>query len=169
MSVRKSSLDCSSARSQFIYGVQSTEYEVFRSYHDSHKSDGSARIRRTSSNLNLCCLHVSGELLLVSDASLLQNVPGHGSTPNLTFANVFFRHLPCHRPTSSPYQHNATTTTNSRPRSVQTQRIASTTAVGQPGCRYLIDRVLQEKGVPPRRVYLATYVLLKLNYQYYLT
>jgi hypothetical protein len=76
-------------------------------------------MRRTSSNLNLCRLHVSVELLLVSDASLLQNVPGHGSTPNLAFANAFFRHLPCHRPTSSPYLHNATTTTSSGPRSVQ--------------------------------------------------
>jgi len=38
--------------------------------------------------------------------------------------------------------------------------MASTAAetVGQSGCRYLIERVLQEKGIPPRRVYLATYV-----------
>ena len=42
----------------------------------------------------------------------------------------------------------------------ETQKMASTTAepVGQSGCRYLIERVLQEKGNPPRRVYLATYV-----------
>ena len=35
--------------------------------------------------------------------------------------------------------------------------------VGQSGRRYLIKKVLEEKGIPPRRVYLATYVLLKPN------
>ena len=51
------------------------------------------------------------------------------------------------------------------------QKMASTTAepVGQSGRRYLIERVLQEKGVSPRRVYLATCVLLKLNCQHYLS
>lgn len=35
--------------------------------------------------------------------------------------------------------------------------------VGQSGRHYLIEQVIQEKGIPPRRVYLATYVFLKLN------
>ena len=39
----------------------------------------------------------------------------------------------------------------------------NTEVVGGSGCRYLIQRVLQEKGPPTRRVYLATYVLLKLT------
>ena len=45
------------------------------------------------------------------------------------------------------------------------QNMASTTEelVGQSGRHYLIERVLQEKVNPPRRVYLATYMLLKLN------
>lgn len=53
----------------------------------------------------------------------------------------------------------------------ETQKTMSTTTepVGQSGRRYLIERVLQERGTPPRRVYLATYVLLKLNCQHYLT
>jgi serine/threonine protein kinase len=37
--------------------------------------------------------------------------------------------------------------------------------VGQSGYSYSIERVLQEKGIPPRRVYLARHVLLKLNCQ----
>lgn len=51
----------------------------------------------------------------------------------------------------------------------KTQKMAATELVGQSGSRYVIDRVLQEKGIPPRRVYLATYVLLKLNCQHHLT
>jgi len=47
------------------------------------------------------------------------------------------------------------------------QKMAYTAAgpVGQSGYSYSIERVLQEKGIPPRRVYLARSVLLKLNYQ----
>jgi hypothetical protein len=37
--------------------------------------------------------------------------------------------------------------------------------VGQSGYSYSIERILQEKETPPRRVYLARYVLLKLNCQ----
>lgn len=39
----------------------------------------------------------------------------------------------------------------------------TTEVVGHSDCRYLIQRVLQEKGPPTRRVYLATYVLLELT------
>ena len=51
------------------------------------------------------------------------------------------------------------------------QEMASTKAepVGKSGRRYFIERVLQEKGIPARRVYLATYVLLELNCQHYLS
>jgi hypothetical protein len=43
------------------------------------------------------------------------------------------------------------------------QKMASTTTepIGNSGCRYVIERVLQEKGIPPRRVYLASYVALE--------
>ncbi len=53
----------------------------------------------------------------------------------------------------------------------ETQKTASPAEelVGQSGCRYLIERVLQEKTIPPRRVYLARYVLLRLNCQHHLT
>ena len=53
----------------------------------------------------------------------------------------------------------------------ETKMMVSTAAepLGQSGRRYLIERVLQEKGNPPRRVYLATSVLLALNWQHYLT
>ena len=35
-------------------------------------------------------------------------------------------------------------------------------AVGQSGCRHLIERVFREKGVPPHRGYLTTYALPNL-------
>lgn len=38
-----------------------------------------------------------------------------------------------------------------------------TEVVGHSGVQYVIQRVLQEKGPPMSRVYLATYVLLKLT------
>lgn len=46
------------------------------------------------------------------------------------------------------------------------QKMAYTTLepIGQSGRRYLIERVLQENGNPPRRVYLAKNVYLKLNF-----
>ena len=39
--------------------------------------------------------------------------------------------------------------------------------IGQSGRRYFIERVLQEKETPTCRVYLATYVPLKPDWQHY--
>jgi hypothetical protein len=41
--------------------------------------------------------------------------------------------------------------------------------VGKSGRRYFVKPVLQEKGIPPRRVYLATYVFPKLNCQQFVS
>jgi len=81
-------------------------------YHGFHKPDGFAR---TPSDLDLSRLDVSIALFLVSDASLLQKVLGRGSILTLWFAIAFFSHLPCQRPTSSPFQHNAIITSRPRP------------------------------------------------------
>ena len=41
---------------------------------------------------------------------------------------------------------------------------ALTEVIGQSGCKYSIQRILQEKEFPTPRVYLARYVLIMLNY-----
>ena len=51
---------------------------------------------------------------------------------------------------------------NQRKIQKMTSRIAG--LVGQSGRRYLTEKVLQERGTPPRRVYLATYMRLKLYF-----
>ncbi len=74
--------------------------------------------------------------------------------------------------TVQPPRHNSTIPPSPLPADYsKIQEMASITGepVGQSGCHYLIERVLQEKGLPPRRVYLATYVLLKFNCQHELT
>ena len=47
----------------------------------------------------------------------------------------------------------------------ETQKTVSVSAerIGQSGRRYSIERVLQERDIPVRRVYLATYVPLRFN------
>lgn len=51
--------------------------------------------------------------------------------------------------------------------SLQKMLPTSAKLVGQSGCRYLIERVLQEKGIAAGYVYLATYMLLRLKCQLY--
>lgn len=113
----------------------------------------------TSSNLDLLS---SITLLFASTISAKQNVLIRcGSIFNLRFADAFFRYKPFH-PNSSISSSGQYNNSSNKPCPAE-ERVYNHGA-GQPsGHRYIIQRVLQEKGNPPLRVCLAMYVLLKFD------
>lgn len=115
-------------------------------------------------NSSIRATHAPRSRFFVSD--LLGSRPS--TTPDLYFPKpssiAFSVTVQFHRYTSTT---SASTSADHTRREIQQMASISGEPVGQSGCRYLIQRVLQEKEIPPCRVYLATYVL-KLNCQHVL-